>query len=524
MKIRWEKIFTLAVFALIITLLVIIEARPNFPDPDSFYHAKLAVTIRDQGFIQTFPWFQWTSLQDSFVDSHLFYHLLLVPFVTFFDPLIGMKVSAFVFGLLAFFAIYRFLRYLKVPWPALIVLVTALSQGFLLRMSLPRAPALSVAILLLGTWAIIERRKTILFFTSLFFTWLYYGWPVIYLSLAAILLAQIVTETLNQKIGLKKVLKQTWQTNYQTIGFLIFGTIAGLIINPYFPNNIFYSFFSIIKIGLINYQSILPVGREWFPTLPHDLILAALPLLIVFIFSFALFLPGLLVSKYAEDKKYIYQLFLSIFLAGGYTLLTLKSNRYVEYLVPFLALATGLLVKNIAPFLKKELWPIFIKSRLAKISFTILLLLSTFSFSAMGLKYVTGENDYYQVAQYSTATDWLKEHVPTKEVIFHNTWDYSCALWYLDDTHYYLVGLDPTLMYDFDPAATDLYLKLSDGRDPDVSQIKTFFKARVVIVDLRMAQAEDLINNLIQSGLFEEVARNQWLKVFATPELAQSNL
>ena len=115
------------VFAAIAAMLIVIEARPQFPDPDSFYHAKMALIVRDQGFIHQLPWLQYTVLATDYVDYHLGYHLLLVPFVTLFDPLVGMKVSAGLFGLIAFYALYRFLKWMKAPHPEILVGLAVLS-------------------------------------------------------------------------------------------------------------------------------------------------------------------------------------------------------------------------------------------------------------------------------------------------------------------------------------------------------------------------------------------------------------
>ena len=146
------------VFLAIASLLIVIEARPAFPDPDSFYHARMAVMIRDVGFIRTFPWLSETVLAKSYVDHHMLYHILLIPFVTVFDPMVGMKVAAALFGVIAFYALYRLLKAMKAPCPEWLTLVAALSSSFLYRMSLPRAPSLSIALLIAAVWALIAKK------------------------------------------------------------------------------------------------------------------------------------------------------------------------------------------------------------------------------------------------------------------------------------------------------------------------------------------------------------------------------
>jgi len=527
MKIKLKTIFTIAVFIFIAGLLIAFEAQPGFPDPDSFYHAKMATVIRDQGFIETFPWFQWMDFKNVYVNPHLLYHILLIPFVTIFNPLIGIRISAVIFGLLAFLAIYLTARSFKASHPWLYPLIAALTTGFLFRMSLPRAPSLSVAFLLLATWAMLKQRPKILFFTSLFFAWLYHGWPVIFLSLGAVVAATFVAETLKKHDSVWSHFKNTYkQQKWNTIA-TVTGVLAGLIINPYFPQNIQFSILDIFKIGIVNYQSILSVGQEWFPYTADGFLMACFPALLTGGLALAFFIPGLISTKKMPPSEQVVAIFTFLFLAGGYSILCFKANRYVEYAVPFMVLETAVLSPFAWNFWIKEIWPIvqeFLKtSRLKTMALGLLLTIIFAGFAGGSVKTIIKNNEYYQAKQYETATDWIKTHVPANETVFHNSWDYSLVLWYLDDTHYYLGGLDPTFMYDYDKTVYDLWDRLSKGEETDVEQINSVFKSRVVVIDKRFDSAGTFAENLTASGLFTKVAENEWVEVYADPELIQKN-
>ncbi|QQR60463.1 hypothetical protein IPH19_03550 [Candidatus Uhrbacteria bacterium] len=53
----------------------------SFPDPDAFYHAKIASLMLERGPLLSFPWLDLTVLHSGFNDQHLLFHYFLMPFV-----------------------------------------------------------------------------------------------------------------------------------------------------------------------------------------------------------------------------------------------------------------------------------------------------------------------------------------------------------------------------------------------------------------------------------------------------------
>lgn len=518
-----SALVTVLAFLPAFVLLVLYELRPNFPDPDSFYHAKMALILRDVGVIHQFPWMQWTTWRDHYVDPHFLYHVLLIPFVTLFDPLVGMKVSAIVFGLAAFAALYGIVRALRTPHPELFVLAAALSTGFLQRMALPRAPALSIALLLVATWFLRQRRVWPTAALAAVFVWFYHGWPVLLLSLGALLVADLfavrIVEAKAWRAGLVETIKRNGAIALATIGGLVFG----MVVNPYFPDNLLFSVVDIIKIGIINYQTVLPVGQEWHASSLGELFSLSVPALLLFAFAFVFYFPGLARSKRRPEREELVTVFLFLFLAAGYLGLTLKSYRYIEYAIPFVLISAATMFTASHDFFRTELWPpmrawldrhpLALGSAVGFLSITLATLL------ASSVRDVTVSSDYYQATQYEVATQWIRMHVPPGETVFHNIWDFSMVLFYLDTAHTYIVGLDPTFMYDENPAAWTQWSDLSTGKDPDVSKIESVFHSRVVVVDTRFPESKTFEANLRASPLFTEVAQNEWVHVYADPSL-----
>lgn len=489
---------TVFVFLLIASMLIGSQLTPAFPDPDSFYHAQMAEIIRDQGFIHQFPWLEFTAWKDAYVDHHLLYHILLIPFVTFFDPIVGMKISAILFGLLAFFALFAFLRFLKAPRPEFLTLATALSFAFFHRLSLPRAPSLSIIFLLLGLWAMMTERRLILFLTSFVFVWLYGGYPVIAVAWVAWFFGTIMAQRILQE---KKSLRPIFKTG----AAMLSGLVAGFVVNPYWPENIGFDILQIIKIGLLNQAAHIAVGTEWYPISLPDFLAHNLVVLAVFGLSISLLIPAAAVKQQTLTQSDVARPFALLFLALGFTLMTFKSNRYIEYAVPFLILTAGSLLPYSFKVLRDHLrFPSF--RHLVPVALLVTLVL------AFNIVRQSRPSGTFQLARYAPAAEWIKEHVPPGEVVFHNAWDSSIILWYLDDTHRYLVGLDPRFMYDLYPEKYEVLLGLVRGDDADVSQIQSIFGSSTVVYDARLPAK--FAENLETSGLYNQTVETEWVSVY----------
>src|SRR3989344_7569457 len=103
-------------FLLTFSFFLFLQAEPVFPDPDSFYHLKIAELIGERGVVQDFPWLTFTGLTHYYTDQHFLYHVFLAPFVVFFDPVFGVKFAT-VFINAAFFALCAaFLIRFRVRW------------------------------------------------------------------------------------------------------------------------------------------------------------------------------------------------------------------------------------------------------------------------------------------------------------------------------------------------------------------------------------------------------------------------
>ena len=85
---------------LVFLFLMFLGSSFKFPDPDTFYHAKMAEFLANGELVKDFPWQQFTFLKDSFTDQHFLYHLALAPFVKFLPFPFSLKIASALFATL----------------------------------------------------------------------------------------------------------------------------------------------------------------------------------------------------------------------------------------------------------------------------------------------------------------------------------------------------------------------------------------------------------------------------------------
>src|SRR5262245_39407470 len=134
-------------------------ASPNIPDHDGYYHIKMAELIRSSGLPTPFPYLPFTIINEKgYADHHMLLHVIQIPFTFIKDLRFGAKLSAVFCAAIAFTTFFWLLRAFGIPYPWLwLILLFASSSAFLYRMSIPRAPSLSLALQIIAFYFIINR-------------------------------------------------------------------------------------------------------------------------------------------------------------------------------------------------------------------------------------------------------------------------------------------------------------------------------------------------------------------------------
>ena len=501
------------IFLASLTLFGWLQASPTLPEPDSFYHAKMAQFLGQGQVLRQFPWMQATALKDDFVDHHFLYHLLLAPFVKIFDPLMGVKIATVLFASLLVLIIYWLFKKFAIKWPFIFIVVLLAAQPWLFRVSLVKAPAVFLILFLLAFNFLAHQKWLALFLIGWLAVWLYAGWPLLLVLGVSYLFIFWLLEKFRakdifwhklQNIFLKKSNLAPWFG----LAWLSGGLLAGLILNPYFPSNLKFYWQQIIEIALINYQKIIGVGGEWYPYGLLKLVTDA-PLI------FSLLIVGWLLFILTYRKQSIYSYVWGI-LAIIFFILTLKSRRYVEFFVPFSLIFSAFCLsdcfKRLPRFNLKNLigpsWQAFF-------SLAFLILAGGFLLAAPSdlAKAKVDIKSGWPTTHYQQAGQWLKSHAPAGSVVFNADWDDFPALFYYNDRNYYLTGLDPTFMYRHNQQQYWQYVELTQGRfQGDLAVVlKNQFKADYIFLD---KDHQAFNNQLKYDSRFKLVYQDREAKIY----------
>ncbi|MFA5107526.1 MAG: hypothetical protein WC497_04340 [Patescibacteria group bacterium] len=475
----------LILFGLAFIFFFVLQYSNVLADPDSFYHAKMAMLMRDHGIIKTFPWLgNFTVLGQAYTDQHFLYHIFLIPFVSFLQPIVGLKLATVILASAFIVTFYWLLRRFRIRFAFSFSLLPLLMGPFIFRVSLAKAPSLSLILLFLGLWMIIEGRWKLLFIFSFFYVWAYGGFSLIVIVSGLYLGIEIILNIV-QKIRRHHL---SWrQTVYPKTAWLTFlstctGVAAGLLINPYFPQNLEFYRYQLFEIGIKNYRDSIGVGGEWYPYQPFALFTGSIFLTI------ALIVTAVVVFFVWKrlSRRDLYLFLLTIF----FLILTLKSRRYVEYYIPIACLFSfSILGASLRNFSVNRLAHAFnhLKPRLKIVAFLTLLY---FFVTVPALAIRNFNNDRSDLAsgfsytKFKRSSQWLAQHSRTGDIVFHSSWDEFPLLFYYDDTNYYIGGLDPTFMYLADKELYQKWVDITIGNTTVGAYeiIKKDFRARYVFI------------------------------------------
>lgn len=463
-------------FILLLIFFAYLQWAPTFVDPDSFYHTKMALLMKEQGIIREFPWLKFTSFTQNFTNQHFLYQLALIPFVTVFPPLLGVKIASIIFAAVVIIFFYFFLKHHLVRWPLFYTLILLSIPAFVFRINLAKAGPLSIIVLLIALSLIWQKRYLALGILSFFYVWLHGGWGLMIILAACV----IISDLLINKWALKQI-------NWNLIASVSAGLIAGLIFNPSFPNNLQFYWEQAVQIGLINYQGIVAVGFEWYPMKIMDFITNNVLGWILAIGTFSVFLWRVKTGGAVNKEKFGQIITLYIF-SGLLAVMTLKSMRFIEYFAPFFILANAFLLdfslpQNFSPVVEiKKFWK---KNAVNKIIVSYLLITWLIVFIGKNIELrdftVKGYNWRYLVG----ASEWLKKNTPEGSLIFHTQWADWPMLFYHNDHNVYIAGMDPTFFYRYNQELYKTWATIGSGQESQPAEkIKNNFETNIILLKL----------------------------------------
>lgn len=471
----WRTIL-IGVFLLLIFIAgmaVVQFAAPGLAGTDDYYHIKFAQLMREEGLKPAFSWLPLTILKASeFYDHHFLFHVGLIPF-TVGNLVQGAKWASVLFASLAFLCVWWLFRSQRVPYAWLWALgLMAVSSAFLYRMSMTRAQSLALAVMVLAVIFLFTKRYRWLLPLSFLFVWLYDAFPLVL----------IITGIYVISIGLIERHFEWRPLVYSGLGIGL-----GLLINPYFPDNVIFTFQHIWP--KLTELTAVRVGNEWYPY-RTDTLLKNSPLALLAFLSGAIAL-GL------HGRRIDARTLASFLLAAFFGMLLLQSRRFIEYFPPFALIFAALAWAPLIAHPTASEQPVSVSQvgrrspaaifqqgikRLPAILLALLVL--------AGLIYTLPDarelmHSAKPSGRYSKVAAWLENNTLPGERIFQTDWDDFPPLFFNNTHNTYLIGLDPTYMQLHDAALYDLWVEITRGEVVRPSgSIVSFFDTRYVMSDL----------------------------------------
>lgn len=524
--VRWIYLaFGLCAIFLLMTILQRSTDAICCGDWDGYYHIRWSSLLWEnfkQGkWLPEFTWLPLTVLNaNDYADHHFLFHLLQIPFLWFFEPVMAAKVAAVVYGSLAIFSVYWLLFYYKVDYLLLWlgVLLTC-ANPFFYRMNMAKAPPLTIIITVIGIYLLFERKYVWLLPLMFLFVWTYSLFPL--LLFAAVIWTAIIAW--NER-------KFEWQPVAYTFG----GMISGNVINPYFPNNLklFYEHFA--EKFNVGSDFVVAVGGEWYPYSGQDLLTHLPVALVAMVVGYILFAPK---NGKLPEKATFFLVFVSILLAAQF-----RSKRFAEYFPPFAVLFAAFswqafqipnilqlpkeFMDEIEPYLdkkkseKEETFHLIKQIAAGALGF-LLVMLVIYNIRGVNLEWwflnIKQEGLTQSIrnnepnAKYERSMKWMtgkddngNDNVPAGERIFNCNWDDFPKMFFYDQKHNYVYGLDPHYLYTKNPELSKQIGEITGGKVDDPAPIiRDKYGAKYIFSDAK--ENQDFIAKLLESGWGEMI-------------------
>jgi hypothetical protein len=509
--VRWVYlVFGLFAIFLLMILLQFSTKAICCGDWDGYYHIRWSSMLWEN--FKLFKWlpeFNWLPLTvlnpTTYADHHFVFHLLQIPFLWFFETETAAKVATVFYGSLAVFSVYWLVFRYKIDY--LLIWLGALltcANPFFYRMNMGKAPPLTIIYSILGIYLLFERKYIWLMPLMFIFVWTYSLFPILFI--AAIIWAAIIAW--NER-------KFEWQPIFYTFS----GMVLGNVINPYFPANLllFWEHFA-TKFKIDDFA--VAVGGEWYPYSSLE-ILTHFPVAIIAMFiGYVLFSPK---NGKLPEKSTFFLVFVTILLVSQF-----RSKRFAEYFPPFAILFAAFswkeyftpLAVQLPEYFKRDIEPLLdanieskkqVEHRQAKqivVATLGLALFATLFYNFRGLPFLNQVGLISDIAgneahdKYQRSTTWALQNIPEGERIFNCNWDDFPKLFYYDQKHSYVYGLDPNYLYSKNPELSKQIGEITSGKVEDAGKvIKEQYGSNWIFTDAK--ENADMVAKCLESGWCE---------------------
>jgi len=498
-----QLLFGLAVITAVFYVLQFSTGSICCGDFDGYYHIMWSRLLWQGLKARHFP--QFTALPlttlnpKDYVDHHFLFHVFQIPFTWFKDLRKGAKIASLIFAVLAVFSCYWLVVRYRIRYSLVwLVALLACSTPFLFRLNMAKAPPFAIIYTIIGIFLLFQKRYWLLLPLSFVFTLTY---DMFVLLIAAAMFWTIVVAWTERRF------------EWRPVAFVLAGTAAGLVINPYFPHN-FVLLYEHLKIKLTLGDFSTKVGHEWYPYSSWEFLGNSAVACVAMVIGYIAF-------DLTDRKQSNHSLFFLLF-STMLLLMNLRWRRIAEYWPPFAILFAAF---SLQPWLHgarsglsrlpsnvvEELLPFFDHQRTdtrellhligASVAAVLLALVLFWNLKVTRVDIAGSEKAGF----YKKGMQWIKTHVPKDEIIFNTDWDDFPRMFYFDPTHRYVTGLDPTYLYDKNPELSKLYERITLGKEKDPGPlIRDRFSSRYVFTD-NTDDHTRFFSNATSSGWFDIV-------------------
>jgi hypothetical protein len=249
---------------------------------------------------------------------------------------------------------------------------------------------------------------------------------------------------------------------WQGILACIVGGLIGMLVHPNMADGFRLSWTTIVDIGLLTPMDAVPMGQEWSPVDPSDLVVWFRGWVGLCLLGAAglLFAPRRDIG-HAEGRV----LTSVLWLVAVLVVMTLKSVRVVEYLAPVVALFCGMLWSTVdVPMALRRLGLIALEGRRPTPVGWVVAAATALVFMKGGLgSWTQFHQDIYADDVYATTTRAIAERARPGDRVLNARWDDFPMLYRANPGLRYVSGLDPVLFHAADPDLSKAYNDLTFG-------------------------------------------------------------
>jgi hypothetical protein len=508
-------------------------------DFDAYYHFRWSRMLWERisaGDFRHFPpafnALPLTTLSPKdYVDHHLLFHVLQIPFTWFSDMQTGAKIGTWLFACLAVLSCYWLVVRNRLSYPLVwLVAITGSSAPFLYRMNMGKAMSVSIVLIVAGLHLLFERKYRWLLPLSFVFALTYDMFAL--LVVATLMWAAVILWTERR-------------VEWRPVVFVAAGSLLGFVVNPYFPHN-FQLLYEHLLIKVTAKDFSTAVGSEWYPYSTWEFLGNCGV-------AYAAMVAGYLAFRDSMTKERQRALLLLLF-STFLMVVNMRWRRFAEYFPPFAVMFAAFSVEPLIraarerytsrepaaasatateadaapdsseaqepPSRAPESAPAYARAENAR-AWELILVGTAFVMLAAPLVWyarVTSQDiaGMAQPSYYRGGVEWLNGHADRGELIFNTDWDDFPKLFFYGPDFAYVSGLDPTYLLDRNQKLSELYAKVTiakDLKDDEVANLGPTIRdnfcagegdarrcVRYVFTD---REHEDFYNDALDSGWFE---------------------